>query len=46
LILNDPVNRYPRMPQPTFDAAYNHTGEVLTDWTVFGVGLVLFMDGW
>ena len=45
-ILNDPSNGYPRMPQPTFDANFNHTGEALTDWTVFGVGLVLFMDGW
>ena len=45
-ILNDPANGYPRMPQPTFNANFNHTGEVLTDWTVFGVGLVLFMDGW
>ena len=45
-ILNDPANGYPCMPQPTFDANFNHTGAVQTDWTVFGVGLVLFMDGW
>jgi hypothetical protein len=45
-ILNDPENAYPRMPKPTFDANWNHTGQQNADWTVFGAGLVLFMDGW
>lgn len=45
-ILNDPANGYPRMPIPTFNDEQQHTGEALTEWTVFGVGLVLFMDGW
>lgn len=45
-ILNDPANKYPRMPQPIFDPNFKHTGQRETDWTVFGVGLVLFMDGW
>jgi hypothetical protein len=37
-ILNDPANGYPRMPQPN--------GLPAKDWDVFGVGLVLFMDGY
>jgi hypothetical protein len=45
-ILNDPENAYPRMPKPAFDANWNHTGQQNVDWTVFGAGLVLFMDGW
>ena len=36
-ILNEPGNRYPRMPQPD---------GILAEWDVFGVGLVLFMDGY
>lgn len=36
-ILNDPTEKYPRMPQPHGPSK---------DWDVFGVGLVLFMDGY
>lgn len=36
-ILNDTKNRYPRMPLPNGKSG---------DWDVFGVGLVLFMDGY
>jgi len=45
-VLNDPPNGFSRMPRPTFDATWNPTGEIAADWTVFGTGLVLFMDGW
>lgn len=45
-ILNDPQNNFPRMPYPTFDEEMNDTGEAYGNWTVFGAGLVLFMDGW
>jgi hypothetical protein len=37
-ILNNPRYGYPRMPQPA--------GVPAIDWDVFGVGLVLFMDGY
>jgi hypothetical protein len=36
-ILNNPLNNYPRMPL---------LGGGLGNWDVFGVGLVLFMDGY
>ena len=36
-ILNNPKNGYPRMPAPN---------QSPKDWDVFGVGLVLFMDGY
>jgi len=36
-ILNNPAHGYPRIPQPNGDAK---------KWDVFGVGLVLFMDGY
>jgi len=36
-VLNNPANNYPRMPQPNGQAG---------NWDVFGVGLVLFMDGY
>jgi ribosomal protein S18 acetylase RimI-like enzyme len=40
-LLNDPTNGYQRMPAPQLI----NNGQC-ADWTVFGVGLVLFMDGW
>jgi len=36
-ILNEPAYDYPRMPQPNGESR---------NWDVFGVGLVLFMDGY
>jgi hypothetical protein len=34
------------MPVPTLDNDSKYLGEAQQDWSVFGVGLVLFMDGW
>ena len=45
-VLNDPANNYPRMPRPIFDDDWCYLGDQDADWTVFGAGLVLFMDGW
>ena len=45
-ILNNKANGYPRMPVPILDKNSKYLGESQQDWSVFGVGLVLFMDGW
>jgi hypothetical protein len=45
-ILNNQANGYPRMPKPILGENNLPTGVTVTDWTVFGAGLVLFMDGW
>jgi hypothetical protein len=40
-VLNDPLNGYPRMPIPDIKGRYRPS-----DWDVWGVGQVLFMDGY
>jgi hypothetical protein len=45
-ILNDPKNAYPRMPVPILDSEGHQVEMNNQNWNVFGVGLVLFMDGW